>query len=520
VTTKGDTGASATLADVAGFLGITEPADAGGALVVTGVGQDSRTIEPGDLYLARPGVATHGAAHAAAARAAGAVASVTDAAGADRCQAAGLATLVIDDPAGVAGPLAQFVLGQPAQQLRTIAITGTNGKTTTAFMAAALMEAGGLSTGIIGTVLTRVGGVDEPSARTTPEATDLARLMARMVAAGDAACVVEVSSHALALNRVDGIVFDVAVFLNFSQDHLEQHGSMENYFAAKASLFTPARARAAVIDITDSGGRRLAEQTTIDHVTLHSGSTDQHADTAGPVADYLLLDVVPAALSSSARLAGPGLGSDGLAFGLPLSGAFNLANAAAALVAVQIAGVDATKAVDGLATLAVPGHMERFDLSDGIVAVVDFAHTPAAITAVLASLRTQLQEGSGNRLIAVAGCGGDRDPTKRGPMGKALGAGADLVVITDDNPRSEDPAVIRAAAAAGAREAGTADVIEVADRGIAIETALSTARRGDVVAVLGKGHERGQEVAGVVHPFSDAECLLDWSRDHEASGAL
>ena len=238
---------------------------------MTGIAQDSRVVHPGDLYLARPGLATHGAAHAPAAQAAGAVAAVTDAAGADRCRAAGLVTLVTADPARIAGPLAQFVLGSPAKRLRTIGITGTNGKTTTAFMVAALLSAAGHPGGLIGTVLSRVGGIDEASARTTPEATDLARLMARMVAAGDEACVMEVSSHALALNRVDGIVFDVAVFLNFSQDHLELHGSMERYFAAKASLFTPERAARAVIDTTGRRGRRLAAQVSIDRVTLDTG---------------------------------------------------------------------------------------------------------------------------------------------------------------------------------------------------------------------------------------------------------
>ena len=505
--------------DIARLLGIDSPAGVGADLVVTGIAQDSRVVEPGDLYLARSGLATHGAAHAPAARAAGAVAAVTDAAGEDRCRASGLVTLVTADPARVAGPLAQFVLGEPAKRLRTIGITGTNGKTTTAFMVAALLSAAGHRSGLLGTVLSRVGGVDEGSARSTPEATDLARLMARMVTAGDDACVMEVSSHALAFNRVDGIVFDVAVFLNFSQDHLELHGSMESYFAAKASLFTPTRAARAVVDITGDAGQRLAERATIDVVTLDTGirgSAAKSAQEAAQAADYVLADVEIGSISSSARLIGPGLAPDGLAFTLPVPGDFNLANAAAAVLAVHVAGVDVVSAVDGFSTLRVPGHMERHEVAGGIVAVVDFAHTPAAITAELEALRAVLPSASG-RLIAVAGCGGDRDPEKRGSMGHALGAGADVVVITDDNPRSEDPAAIRAAALAGARAAVHAEVIEVPDRGVAIHAALDRARSGDVVAVLGKGHETGQEIGGVVLPFSDGACIEDWSRRHQQS---
>jgi UDP-N-acetylmuramoyl-L-alanyl-D-glutamate--2,6-diaminopimelate ligase len=253
---------STRLGDIARFLAIDPPVGDGVDVVVTGIAQDSRAVQPGDLYLARPGQVTHGAAHALAALRAGAVAAVTDRDGAERCRAAGLVTLVVSDPVRQAGPLAQFVFGEPARALRTIGITGTNGKTTTAFMVAGLLSAAGHRCGLVGTVLNRVAGVDEPSARSTPEATDLARLMARMVRGGDDACVMEVSSHALAGNRVDGIVFDVAVFLNFSQDHLDLHGSMENYFAAKASLFTPERAARAVVDTTEAAGRRLAGQGT------------------------------------------------------------------------------------------------------------------------------------------------------------------------------------------------------------------------------------------------------------------
>jgi UDP-N-acetylmuramoyl-L-alanyl-D-glutamate--2,6-diaminopimelate ligase len=517
VTTPDGPTSATKVGDIARLLGIDSPAGVDADVVVIGIAQDSRVVEPGDLYLARPGLATHGAAHAPAAHAAGAVAAVTDAAGEDRCRAAGLVTLVTADPARVAGPLAQFVLGEPAKRLRTIGITGTNGKTTTAFMVAALLSAAGHRSGLLGTVVSRVGGVDEESARTTPEATDLARLMARMVAAGDEACVMEVSSHALALNRVDGIVFDVALFLNFSQDHLELHGSMESYFAAKASLFTPERAARAVVDTTGAAGRRLAEQATIDVVTLDSGirgPAGEPAQRTARAADYALADVEIGSVSSSARLVGPGLPPDGLSFTLPVPGDFNLANAAAAVLAVHVAGVDVVSAVDGFSTLRVPGRMERHRVPGGIVAVVDFAHTPAAITAVLEGLRASLSAGSG-RLIAVAGCGGDRDPEKRRSMGHALGAGADILVITDDNPRSEDPGAIRAAALAGARWAAHAEVVEVADRAVAIHTALGRARSGDVVAVLGKGHETGQEVGGVVLPFSDGACIEDWSRHQQ-----
>ncbi|WP_432496259.1 UDP-N-acetylmuramoyl-L-alanyl-D-glutamate--2,6-diaminopimelate ligase [Kineococcus gypseus] len=490
-----------TLADVAASLGTDLEPPAAGARAVGGVSLDSRRVVPGDLYAALPGANVHGARFAAQAVAAGAAAVLTDPAGAAAARAAGAPLLVVDDPRAVLGDLAARVHGHPGERLVTVGVTGTNGKTTTAYLLEAVMRAAGWSTGLLGTVETRIAGERLSSERTTPEAPDLHALLARMVAAGVRGCALEVSSHALALHRVDGLVLDVAVFTNLSQDHLDFHGSMEEYFAAKARLFTPAHARHGVIAVDDAWGRRLAASAGVPVTTVRTGDAGVTGGASGAGgADWAVRDVRPGRDGSTFRL----VGADGaeLALRCPLPGPFNVANAALAAVAALRAGLGAEHAVRGLAASAgVPGRLER--VSTGApgepLVVVDYAHTPDAVERVLAALRP-LTTG---RLAVVLGAGGDRDRAKRPLMGAAAARGADLLVVTDDNPRSEVPAEVRAAVLAGAAGAG-AEVLEVADRRAAVATALERCGGpGDTVLLAGKGHETGQEAAGVVVPFDD-----------------
>jgi len=337
-----------------------------------------------------------------------------------------------------------------------------------------------------------------PSVRTTPEAPDLHGLLATMRERGVQVCSMEVSSQALAQHRVDGAVYDVAAFTNFSQDHLELHGDMASYLAAKLLLLTPEHSREAVVVIDDDGGRAAAARATVPVTTVSAVSG---------AADWFVADRTPTPTGTDFVLQ-RSADDERLALHCPLPGDFNVMNAALAAVVLLRAGLSAREVADGLAVAGgVPGRMERVsDAGSGPLAVVDYAHTPGAVGAALTALRA----GTTGRLLVVLGAGGDRDPGKRGPMGSAAALGADVVLVTDDNPRSEVPAAIRAAVLAGAREAADrsgADVLEVADRRDAIRRAVSLAGPGDVLLVAGKGHETGQEVAGVVHPFDDRDEL-------------
>ena len=462
-----------------------------GAATVTGCTLDSRAVQPGDLYAALPGSHAHGADFAADAARAGAVAFLTDEAGAGRCAAYGLPVLLADDPRGVLGAVARWVYGEPSRDLLVLGVTGTNGKTTTAFLLEAGLRAAGHRTGLLGTVLTRIGDDVVPSVRTTPEAPDVQALMAVMRERGTTAVAMEVSSHALSLGRVDGLVFDVAVFTNLSQDHLDFHASMEEYEAAKASLFAPERSLRAVINCDDPAGRRIARDTTIPRTTF------------GEDADWQAREVDLRPDGSRFRLQGvlpDGSGVDVRA-SVQLPGAFNVSNAVAALATLASAGVPIDDAVRGIAELpGVPGRMERVDAGQPFLAVVDYAHTPDAVARLLEAVRRVTP----GKVIGVLGCGGDRDRGKRPAMGRALADGADVAILTSDNPRSEDPAAVLAEMAAGAP-----DALREVDRRAAIALAVSLAGPGDAVVVAGKGHESGQEVAGVVTPFDDRQVLRE-----------
>jgi len=470
-------------------------------VAVTGLSLSSAGVRPGDLYVALPGASTHGARFVPDAVAAGAVAVLTDPAGRDLAGAATPAVpiVVVADPRAELGRLAVEIYRHPAERLNLYGITGTTGKTSTTFLLAAGLAAAGQRVGTIGTIGFTLDGAQLPTARTTvttPEAPDLQALLAYLVEHGADAVAMEVSSHALALRRVDGVVFNIAAFTNLGRDHLDFHRDQESYFQAKASLFRDGRCRAAVVNIDDEYGRRLA-------VELTDAGTRLVTTGFGVDADYHPIERTELADGrSQVRVATPGGEVD---FTLGLLGEFNVRNAVTAIAILDVAGVDLAQALPGFADAYVPGRMQRVDLgADAPSVVVDFAHTPEAVAAALAAL----PEG---RRIAVLGCGGDRDQAKRGPMGAAAARGAALVVVTDDNPRSEDPAAIRAAVLAGAREAALetgAEVVDGGDRADAIRLALSLARPGDRVALLGKGHETGQQLAGRTIEFDDARTVL------------
>jgi UDP-N-acetylmuramoyl-L-alanyl-D-glutamate--2,6-diaminopimelate ligase len=461
-------------------------------IVVTGVCLSSQRVVPGDLYAALPGARTHGIDFAEAAVRAGAVAILTDPDG-SRAAPAGVPVLVVDDPRSVLGRLAARLYGDPATSMRMIGVTGTQGKTTTTRLLEGGLERAGVRAAVIGTVGTRVAGEDVKTALTTPEAPDLHGLFAMMRERDVVACAMEVSSHALVMGRVDGVVFDVAVFLNLGRDHLDFHHDVEDYFSAKASLFTPERARLGLVNVDDEHGRRLMSEATVPVRTFSA---------SGAEADWRAAEVELRADGSAFVVLAP----DGsrIPAGCPLPGDFNVANTLAAVAAAGEAGLDAVAVAAGIAGGGgVPGRLERIDAGQDFLVVVDYAHKPDAVEAAIRTLRP-LTDG---RVIVVLGAGGDRDPGKRPIMGEIAGRLADLLVVTDDNPRTEDPAAIRAAVLEGV-EPGR-EVLEIGDRRVAIREAVRQAAPGDIVLVAGKGHETGQEVAGVVHAFDDRDVVRE-----------
>lgn len=465
-------------------------------LRVTGVTLRGQEAQPGDLFAALPGAAVHGARYAADAVAAGAVAVLTDRAGAAELAGLDVPVLVHPDPRAVLGVVAAQVYGRPSEQLTVIGVTGTSGKTTTTYLVEAGLRAAGRVAGLIGTVGVRIAGQDLPSALTTPEAPDLQALLAVMVESGVDTVVMEVSSHALTLGRVDGIAFALGGFTNLSRDHLDFHPTMADYFEAKARLFDPAspnRAAAAVICVDDEAGVAMARRAE-NVVTV---------GTAGHPADWQVEKVSPVGAGSQEfTLVDPAGASHELRIGL--TGGYNVANAALAVALLDGAGVAPEAAAEGLRDATVPGRLQPIDRGQQFLALVDYAHKPGALQAVLETLRAS---GPG-RIAVVFGAGGNRDAGKRGPMGRVAAELADLVVVTDDNPRDEDPALIRAAILAGAAEAATgAELVEVADRRAAIDRAVAWAGPGDIVLIAGKGHESGQTSGGHTRPFDDREEL-------------
>ncbi len=498
--------AGARLPDLAAQVGAVL-ADRGAAvpdLPITGVTLRAQDVLPGDLFAALPGSSTHGARYAGDAIDRGAVAVLTDAAGV--AEMASIATtvpiLVHPAPRGVLGGLAATVYGNPSEKMAVVGITGTSGKTTTTYMVESGLRAAGRTAGLIGTIGTHIDGADIPSALTTPEAPALQAMLAAMAERGVDTVVMEVSSHALTLGRVDGTGFAVGGFTNLSRDHLDFHPTMADYFAAKALLFdpeSPLRARTVVVCIDDDAGRAMAARAG-NAITVSTADRPAHwramdVTTVGPGGQQFTA-VDPAGVHH--RIA------------IRLPGHYNIANCLVALAILDAVGVSPEQAAPGLLQTRVPGRMEEIDRGQDFLALVDYAHKPGALRAVLTSLKRP-----GRRLAVVFGAGGERDPGKRGPMGEVAAELADLVVVTDDNPRGEDPAAIRREILAGA-SGGAAEVVEVADRREAIRHAVAWAGPGDVVLIAGKGHETGQRGAGEVRPFDDR---VELAQALEALGA-
>ncbi len=484
------------LSDLATLLGAQgDP----GPTEVTGITHDSRAVLPGDVYAALPGARAHGAQFAGQAAAAGAAAVLTDEEGRERAAAAGLPVLVVPDVRAVLGRAAAWVYGEPATDVTLIGVTGTSGKTTSVYLLEAGLRGAGVETGVVGTVEMRIKDRRVPSALTTPESTDLHALFAMMREQGVGAAAMEVSSHALAQGRVGGARYEVSIFTNLSQDHLDYHPTMEDYFAAKAKLFTPEYTSTGVINIDDRWGRELTRIATVP-VTTFSAEGD-------PEADWRAQDVRLGSDGSVFRVVGPGGVEADASVQLP--GPFNVANALGAIVALVEAGIPLQTAVQGVGTMTgVPGRLERVDEGQDFVVLVDYAHKPGAVEAVLNTLRP-VTEG---RLAIVLGCGGDRDRAKRPLMGEIAARLADMAYFTNDNPRSEDPLAILTAMVEGGLKvprAQRAHVVVEPDRAAAIELAVGRARRGDVIVVAGKGHEQGQYVAGEVFAFDDREVVRE-----------
>jgi UDP-N-acetylmuramoyl-L-alanyl-D-glutamate--2,6-diaminopimelate ligase len=490
------------------------------ALEVTGVAYDSRAVTPGDLFVAIPGLKVDGHDFLSNAATWGAVAAVVERPIPDPP----LPLVRVPSSRKALADLACRLHDDPTRVLTLLGVTGTNGKTTTCYLLESILAAAGHVTGLVGTVETRLRGVplDAPeavAARTTPEAPDLQALFARMVRDGATAAVMEVSSHALALERVRGCAFDVAVFTNLTPDHLDFHATMERYFAAKRRLFTEYAPGAAAINVDDAWGRRLAADVP-GAVTFGVGDGAE-----GPPPKVRPTDLT--------------VDADGIRFAVlhehgevdvvsPLAGTHNVYNLLSAVAAALALGLPAEAIGQGLAAAPpVPGRLERVEAGQDFTVLVDYAHTPDALERVLAAVRPLVRTGapapppmSGvhgaapqaarpetapGRLITVVGCGGDRDATKRGPMGAVAAKGSDRVFFTADNPRSESPDTICAVMAEGAKNAGGAPCTVIVDREEAIARALSEARAGDVVLLAGKGHERVQVLADRTIPFDDRD---------------
>jgi UDP-N-acetylmuramoyl-L-alanyl-D-glutamate--2,6-diaminopimelate ligase len=466
----------------------------GADLTVTGATAASGLVRPGDLFAALPGRTVHGARFAADAVRAGAVAVLTDPPGREQLPA-GVPALVADDPRAVLGPVAATVYGEPSRTMRVLGVTGTSGKTTTTYLIRAALRAAGRTSGLIGTVATHIGDEVLESGFTTPEAPELQAVLAVMRERGVSDVAMEVSSHALALGRVGGTRFAAAGFTNLSEDHLDLHGTMAEYFAAKAALFTARYTDRGVIVVDDEYGRELAARTP-GAITVST--------VPGEPATWRAADVVEHPDGTTT------FGVDGPAGpvrgGCAIPGRYNVANAVLALALLAEAGVPAAEAAVAVAAARVPGRMERVAAGQPFLAVVDYSHKPAAVAGALAALRPLTR----GRLIIVLGCGGDRDRGKRPHMGAIAARDADLLIVTDDNPRSEEPAAIRRAVLDGARGVPAddrAEVLEIGDRAAAIAHAVSVAAPGDCVLVAGKGHEPGQEIGGTVYPFDDRDVL-------------
>jgi UDP-N-acetylmuramoyl-L-alanyl-D-glutamate--2,6-diaminopimelate ligase len=472
-----------------------------GATVVTGLVYDSRATSPGDLFFCVPGLTADGHAFAAEAIRRGAVALCVE-----RPLGAGVPEVVVADARLAMARMAAAFFDHPAEDLELIAVTGTAGKTTTTFLLESILRADGRTTGLIGTIETRIAGSRKPGVRTTPESLDLHKLFREMSDAGVDAVTMEVTSHALVLERVEGVRFSAAAFTNLSQDHLDFHSDMEDYFAAKRSLFVPERVRAGAINIDDPRGLQLMASTAVPCLGYgHSVDADVRAERvrSGPWGQEL----------SIASPAGP------LSVSTSLVGDFNVSNCLAACCTALQAGIAPASIQEGVARLdAVPGRFEAIDMGQPFAVIVDYSHKPGALEKVLGEARRMARPNNG-RVVCTFGCGGDRDKAKRPVMGLVAARLADVVVVTSDNPRTEDPRAIIddiLGGVAAARPEGADKV--VVDRREAIRGALGLARAGDVVVIAGKGDETGQQFADHTIEFDDRDVARDALLDIGWSG--
>lgn len=456
-------------ADVAATL---RRVDAGAdidAVAVTGIEYDSRRVVPGSLFCCIPGGVADGHDFAASAVASGATALLVA-----RPLPLAVPQLLADVPRAAMAHLASAFWGHPSRSLRLVGVTGTNGKTTTSSLLAAVLESAGVPSGLIGTL---------SGPHTTPEAPDLQRLLADHVAAGRRAVVMEVSSHALVMHRVDGCRFELAVFTNLGRDHLDLHGTLDAYFAAKASLFTPSLSRRGLANRDDEHGRILADSAPI-------------AMNGFSMADIADVEIGPTWHRYTWR---------GQPVQVGIGGRFNVMNSLAAASAAALLGVEPASVAEGLSTAPpVRGRFEPIHAGQAFDVVVDYAHTPDGLASVLASLREGMVGRPDARLHVVFGCGGDRDREKRPEMGEVAARAADHVLVTSDNPRSEDPLQIIDAIVGGVPREYLHRVVTQPDRRRAIADALRSAGVGDVVLIAGKGHESTQTVGAEVLPFDDA----------------
>jgi UDP-N-acetylmuramoyl-L-alanyl-D-glutamate--2,6-diaminopimelate ligase len=428
------------------------------AVEVRDLAYDARAVTPGALFFAVPGERADGHDFAGAAVEAGAVAVVVE-----RELELPVTQVVVADSRVAMAPAADLFFGEPTRELEVVGVTGTSGKTTTSFLLFAILAAAGRRPGLLGTVEARVGGERRGVVRTTPEAIDLQRLFREMLDAGDRSCAMEASSHASVLHRLDRVRFRVLVFTNLSHEHLDFHGDLESYFAAKRRLFFADPQPVAVVNVGDEYGRRLARE-------------------------------LPEAITFSADRAGALSGID-----LKLRGRFNVENALGALSAARALGIEDDAIRRGLESVrSVPGRFESVEAGQPFHVIVDYAHKPDAVANVLRAAR---ELADGKRVIVVLGAGGDRDRAKRAPMGRLASELADVAIVTNDNPRSEDPEAIAAEITSGARGAAEVEL----DRATAIARAIELARPGDVVVIAGKGAEQGQEFADRTVPFDDRE---------------
>jgi len=451
-------------------------------ILITGVSQSSENIEEGDIFIALPGDKTHGARFAADAIKNGARAVLTDSAGAELIT--GIPVLITNNPRRSAGILSAWFHSEPMRDLYSVGITGTNGKTTVTTILHQIMSLAGRESGLIGTIETRIGSEVLISKRTTPESSELQSLAAVMRERHMRNLIMEVSSHAIALDRIRGSHFAVVGFTNLSQDHLDFHETMDKYFEAKAALFTFEYADLAIINIDDSYGRKLQEKTELPVITLSRTNTQANWHYGDISSEYY-----------GAQIAIRGSGGILIEGKVNLHGGYNYDNLLMAVAIAVESGIDPIDIASSLPKLrGASGRLEAVALGQKFAAFVDYAHSPDAVARVLETAR-ELSKG---RVIGVLGCGGDRDRSKRSAMGRALDVGSDVAIFTSDNPRSESAEEILKEMTVGIESASV-----ISDRAQAIRSAVNEAGDGDVVIILGKGHETGQDIAGVVHSFDD-----------------